>query len=445
MKPEFCVMFCRSDALVPHVRDARRQTTVSSFEGVGIMNRRSAVLIVAACSLLAMLLSSSAVQAAAVWTGTAGDGLWSNDGNWSTPYASQDITIDVNGAVVTLNTTSANGTVIMSGTAANTTTLNIVAGANLHTYGYCTFGDSGTATVNQTGGTVQSETLWWNANWGDGTGTYNISGGVFTATSSGTHLGLPTSGLAAAMRGHGYINISDTASVQVVGLYTNYPFQSLGGTGVITQTGGTVTVSGVLGITHSGSDHGTYSLQGGTLTAATMNMGSGTAAFDFTGGTLHAGTVNFDLTNAGGLLAPGSSGIGTTDIKGNYVQTATGNTEVEIGSDSLFDLITVSGAGKSASLDGTLTLSLLNSYIPTLGQTFDVLTAETITLGQTFTLDSLLASLPSNEKWGYHVTGVAGSGQTLQLEVQSIPEPSAIVLTAIGLLGLLAYAWRKRE
>ena len=33
----------------------------------------------------------------------------------------------------------------------------------------------------------------------------------------------------------------------------------------------------------------------------------------------------------------------------------------------------------------------------------------------------------------------------ITLDISSVPEPSAIALLATGLVGLLAYAWRKRR
>ena len=41
-------------------------------------------------------------------------------------------------------------------------------------------------------------------------------------------------------------------------------------------------------------------------------------------------------------------------------------------------------------------------------------------------------------------TGYAGGIDSINLTTSSVPEPSAIVLLAIGVIGLLAYAWRKR-
>ena len=54
---------------------------------------------------------------------------------------------------------------------------------------------------------------------------------------------------------------------------------------------------------------------------------------------------------------------------------------------------------------------------------------------------------------GANVSGTLGglaatlavSGHDLVLNVMAVPEPSGLVLLAVGLLGLLVYAWRKRR
>jgi hypothetical protein len=54
--------------------------------------------------------------------------------------------------------------------------------------------------------------------------------------------------------------------------------------------------------------------------------------------------------------------------------------------------------------------------------------------------------LPSAAELRYDEVKDVGYAPWLQIStVNSIPEPSTFVLAAIGLIGLLAYAWRKRK
>ena len=115
---------------------------------------------------------------------------------------------------------------------------------------------------------------------------------------------------------------------------------------------------------------GTTSLQGGTLTVAN--------AVTIQGGTLTgSGTVQGNVTNAG-TVAPGNS-PGVLNITGNYTQTSSGVLDLEIaGRDNSnpgkpqFDQLRVTG---TATLAGTVRVSLLDGFQPAPGDTFKVLTA----------------------------------------------------------------------
>ena len=79
------------------------------------------------------------------------------------------------------------------------------------------------------------------------------------------------------------------------------------GSGAFTQTGGTNTVSNTLTLASNSGSSGTYNLQGGSLSAATVNLNAG-GLFNQTGGSLNAttfnqqgGTVTGALENRGDL------------------------------------------------------------------------------------------------------------------------------------------------
>jgi RNA polymerase sigma-70 factor (ECF subfamily) len=89
-----------------------------------------------------------------------------------------------------------------------------------------------------------------------------------------------------------------------------------------------------------------------------------------------AGVIEANVSN-GAQLAPGTS-AGLLSIIGNYSQTAAGSLLIEIGgpnAQSDYDQLAVSG---TASLAGTLVVSLINGYAPNIGDTFRVLTSGSV-------------------------------------------------------------------
>jgi hypothetical protein len=107
---------------------------------------------------------------------------------------------------------------------------------------------------------------------------------------------------------------------------------------------------------------GLWSLEGGSLTAG-LNLQGGTLS----GG----GTINGNVTNAGTINV--GSQPGTLTINGNFTQTSAGVTNVQIGGTSAgtgYDQLVISGA---TSLNGVLNVSLINSFAPVVGQSFQIL------------------------------------------------------------------------
>ncbi|MFC1771068.1 LamG-like jellyroll fold domain-containing protein, partial [Candidatus Margulisiibacteriota bacterium] len=118
---------------------------------------------------------------------------------------------------------------------------------------------------------------------------------------------------------------------------------------------------------------GSLVVDGGTLTVPTINStGGGTLQIDT--GTLKVRKVELDLENTGGILAPGLS-AGITQISGNYTQGPTATLNMELGGTSQndpveYDQLHVSG---NIDLDGTLEIVLIDSFVPTLNDSFDLM------------------------------------------------------------------------
>ena len=81
-----------------------------------------------------------------------------------------------------------------------------------------------------------------------------------------------------------------------------------------------------------------------------------------------AGTIQANVTNAA-TVEPGDP-FGTLTIDGNYTQTATGVLLIQIGGPSQYGQLAVTG---TATLGGTLEVSLLNNYVPAVGTSFQIL------------------------------------------------------------------------
>jgi len=80
--------------------------------------------------------------------------------------------------------------------------------------------------------------------------------------------------------------------------------------------------------------------------------------------------------NKGNLLPGGSPGVLT--ITGDYDQFAEGTLEIELGGAEVgtgYDQLVVDG---NASLDGTLSISLIDDYVPQAGESFEILTAGSV-------------------------------------------------------------------
>jgi len=126
-----------------------------------------------------------------------------------------------------------------------------------------------------------------------------------------------------------------------------------------TQTGGTTTVDGTL--TSSTS-----------TTAPTLNLSGGSL---FGGGTL-----GYAVDDASGTLTPGDSATkpGKLAVSQSYTQNSAGILDISIGGGTAgtqYDQLNVTS---TANLNGTLNLTLINGFVPTVGSTFDILNARSV-------------------------------------------------------------------
>ena len=155
----------------------------------------------------------------------------------------------------------------------------------------------------------------------------------------------------------GTINVSSLRSLAIAGGdFANGGTVSLVGFGGLRVTGN---------YTQTGS--GSTQLNNGILTAGGL--------LDLEGGILlGTGVINATVLNNAELDVGQAGSPGTLTIVGDYTQTASADLVIQIGGRSAgtqFDQLNITG---QATLDGTLTVSLINGFHPDSGDSFQILT-----------------------------------------------------------------------
>jgi autotransporter-associated beta strand protein len=350
------------------------------------------------------------------WVGTTGN--WNLAANWSrghTPLASETVLVDVPGAqLVSVSDGSRfagklvsfedfalsggslslggpsffNGGLTLSGGtlqgAGNVlaTSAFTWTGGTLGGTGQFTTAPGSIVTLSPTATSLQLQRNWVNqgfVTWqgangsdlviADGKSLVNMLGGMVTlaAAQGGNIKG------DGAFRNDGTMNMNGAERTTIKTAFVN------GTTGTLNVNSGTLRLKdsasneGAIGIA-SGS---TLEVKGGDYVNRGRISGSGTLDVD---GHL--------FTNVG-VLAPGGSnglGLGTFTVRGDYYQAASGVLEMGLGGvlAGQYDVLAVTG---KASLGGTLATNAVNGYLPSLGDSFNLLTYKSRT-GQFTTLEA---------------------------------------------------------
>jgi hypothetical protein len=291
------------------------------------------------------------------------------------------INVTTNSSTLTLEggTINSNGVNALLNLNKNTKTLTLANNANFTTAG--NFTNSGKLTVNSGSTFSVAGTL---SNLSSGTltgGTYTVGGTVQLASANG---GITTNAATLTLTGTS-AKILDGTSNALSTFNNNTGTFTLASSATLTTASsnftnaGTVVVSKGTTLTVGGTAN-SYNQSAGTTTVDGTLVGKGTTGISVTGGTIQgAGTLKTNVSIGGSTINVGDSGkAGLLSITGTYIQLSTGTMNASIGGTTVgtqYSQLKITG---TASLGGTLTAALVNAFVPTVGQTFTVLTASSV-------------------------------------------------------------------
>jgi len=159
--------------------------------------------------------------------------------------------------------------------------------------------------------------------------------------------------------------------------------------------------AGTLHALGNSSQGSLVSWDNGTLSLASVAIDAG-ASLVLNGASQLSGSVlNASLTN-GGTVFPGASPGALTIAGGNnYQQAATGTLVMDLGGKSAGTQYSQLAVAGTASLAGTLSLRLVNGFIPQPGDTFQLLTCA----ARAGTFDNISGPQPAGTVWAPQYTG----------------------------------------
>lgn len=371
--------------------------------------------------------------------------------------------VNIGGGTIVTGTSQGGGTTGYLGSVIGGRTVTVGAGATLDLRANNIFGGSGktAATIPNivlNGGTLSSTRF-------NIIGNVTMNGGTLTqsATDSGGYqgyqfLGNVTVGGSSASTistGNGKANhlrggattvfeVADATSSSTADLTVSAPLTNgsgdYAGTGSLEKTG-----AGTMALTGTNTYTGTTTVTAGTLaigatgsiaTSSQINLAA-TTTLDVsavTGGwTLGAaqtltgvGTVLGNTTVLGDLRTGNSAG--TLSVSGDLGLGLGSDWFVEIGGTAPLDIdkLLVSGV---LTAGGNINLSLINGFAPTAGQSFDIADFASLT-NSGYVFDFSSAGLSPGLSWD--TSTFANNGV-----VSVVPEPSALLLAALGMGGLV--------
>jgi hypothetical protein len=241
------------------------------------------------------------------------------------------------------------------------------------------------------------------------TGSYVQTGGFSSTANTGTFTNVGSTNIVEGQfANHGVVVNSGTFSVASVGHVT--------GTGTYTQIAPTAPTTVATQTIIDGTFSNNIDLQLGLLSGS--------------------GTVTGAVVNTAGVVRPGGNVAPGTLTLASYTQAAGGRLDFKIGGYVAgidYDVLKVTGP---VSLSGSVQVTLLNGFQPNVGDKFDLLRGDRLTLGSLlFTSD------------GPSLTGLLAGITSLSFVQGHVgaPEPSRLLIMGLGFAWLVLWQCRTRR
>jgi hypothetical protein len=269
-------------------------------------------------------------------------------------------------------------------------------------------------------------------------GTYTV-GGTLQFGASGASIVTDAANISLTGAGAQIVNfgghnvLANLANITSAGSFT------LGASfGTFTTTGGNFTNAGLFTVSAGstftvGGSSFNFTQTGGATTVDGTLAGAAAGSLDLNGGALYGtGTVDYGVVDAA-TITPGDSATktGKLQVVGTYAQNAGGALNVTVGgltAGTQFDQLNVTS---TASLNGTLNISLAQGYTPAVGNTYDILNATSISGGF-----STITGMAINSSEHFTVTTVNGDEIVLTV-VSGAATASSVSLTQVVRAGVV--------
>jgi len=290
----------------------------------------------------ASLVNQSTIQGAGQFGFTGGIGTGNTLTNQGTIFANQKTSLFIN---------------VNSGMFSNPGTLKVKAGSVLYVGGPGFTNFSGTTL---TGGKYMVS------------GTLQFDGANIVTNAAGITLTGAKSQIISQTGTNGLANLATNAKASSLSLVSGKVLATPGSFG----NGGAVSVGAGSTLQIGTVSSGTYTQTAGGTTTVDGTLVAPTGVTIQAGSLMGKGTINATVVSSGAVTAGDSASKPGKLSPSTYTQDSTGSLTIPISSATAYGQLAV---GNGASLNGTLTIKRLATFIPAIGSTFTILTGSAVT------------------------------------------------------------------